>query len=134
MDEALAALRGQTDGGAYLGKNVVAAALYGREDGSRGKAREAVQLLAQLATPDTLHFGEVFVTRPDGSFDNRVATPHVWEGMLFYLSAMALSQPERFNPEEKALPLAGGCGCRTAPAGVGAIAALLFFRRRRRAR
>ena len=73
-----------------------------------------------------LHFGEVFVTIPGAfggppTFSERVATPHVWEGTLFYLSAMALSMPERFDPEITALPLpalampaaftpSGGCG------------------------
>ena len=132
MDEVLKSLRGETFGGAYLGKNVVAAALYGSESGSRAKAREAVQRLSQLATKDTLHFGEVFITQPDGSFDNRVATPHVWEGMLFYLSAMALSQPSRFNPEESAMPLPSGCS--TATAGLGALASLFFLWRHGRRR
>jgi hypothetical protein len=126
MTAVLKDVRGETDGSAYDMKTVVAAALLGKDGGSRDMAREAVQRLANIATPDTLHFGEVFLTLPstDGgppTFSERVATPHVWEGTLFYLSAMALSMPGRFDPEIAALPLPpapttatvtppGGCG------------------------
>src|SRR6185312_3744576 len=113
-------------------KNVLAAALLGKPGGSQAKAREAVQLLAGVATPDTAAFGEVYVSSagPGGSvqWSNRVDTPHVWEGVLFYLSAMALSDPKAFDLEDQELPLpasepepppasmpakgaGGGCGC-----------------------
>ena len=109
MDEVLMALQGEREGGSYVAKNIVAAALYGQDGGSRDKAREALALLADVATQDTLQFGEVFVTVPafGGGFaySNRVAPPHVWEGIMFYLSAMALTDPSRFNPDERALPL-----------------------------
>jgi hypothetical protein len=132
MDRVLAALRGEGVGAGYLPKVVVAAALYGRDDGARGKAREAVLRLADMATHDTLQFGEVFEvkTAPDGtkSFVQRVAAPHVWEGALFYLSSMALTSPERFNPEEAALPLVqSGCGCTGANAGAPWFAGLLLL-------
>lgn len=108
MERVLAALHGETDGGAYLAKNIVAAALYGKAGGSRDKAREALTLLADVATADTAHFGEVFVTEPTFgggmAFSNRVATPHVWEGIMFYLSAMAFTAPGRFDPEDRGLP------------------------------
>jgi hypothetical protein len=125
MTSSLRDIRGETEGSAYVMKTVVAAALLGKDGGSRDMAREAVPLLANLATPDTHHFGEVFVTQHHQAgpptFSQRVATPHVWEGTLFYLSAMALSMPDRFDPEITALPLpstqvaaavtpAGGCG------------------------
>jgi hypothetical protein len=110
MTGVLRDLRGETEGAAYDMKTVVAAALLGKDGGSRDMAREAVARLANIATPDTLHFGEVFVTvpSPDGGapiFSERVATPHVWEGTLFYLSAMALSRPDRFDPEIAAFQL-----------------------------
>jgi hypothetical protein len=165
MREVLRDVRGETQGAAYDMKTVVAAALLGKAGGSRDMAMEAVQRLANIATPDTLHFGEVFVTVPgvDGgppTFSERVATPHVWEGTLFYLSAMALSMPDRFDPEIAAFPLPvtavptgvtppGGCGACSAVgedaretswpswglAGAG-IAGLAAFRavRRKRAR
>jgi hypothetical protein len=146
-------IRGQTEGGAYVMKNVVAAALLGQANGSRATAAEAVSLLANIATPDTMQFGEVFVTtHPNGSttpvFSARVAPPHVWEGMLFYLSAMALSTPERFDPQITNLPLppppapaqaSGGCGCRASGGGASGAALLglalaACLARRRRAR
>ena len=103
LDTVMKDIRGETEGGAYVMKNVISAALLGKDGGSRDVARDAVARLAAMATPDTLHFGEVFVTtHPDASttvFSQRVATPHVWEGILFYLSAMALSNPSAFDPQ-----------------------------------
>lgn len=118
-------IRGETEGGAYVMKTVVAAALLGKDGGSRDAAREAVARLAGIATPDTLHFGEVFVTtHPTAGatvFSQRVAPPHVWEGTLFYLAAMALSSPQSFDPERALLPLPplrvavmDGCMCQQA--------------------
>jgi hypothetical protein len=141
-------------GGAYVMKSVVSAALLGQPGGSRDVARDAVLRLSTIATADTMHFGEVFVTTRASpgaapSFSARVATPHVWEGMLFYLSAMALSSPGAFDPERTELPLPpagvstlsmrGGCAIATEH-GEGALlaaAAFLLFvclaRRRRSA-
>jgi hypothetical protein len=120
LDTVMKDIRGETDGGAYVMKNVISAALLGKDGGSRDVARDAVTRLAAMATPDTLHFGEVFVTtHPDPQttvFSQRVATPHVWEGILFYLSAMALSNPAAFDAQIEALPLpplqVSGCSCR----------------------
>jgi len=134
MDRVLSALNGEGPGAGYLPKVVVAAALYGREGGARSKARQAVLRLADMATPGTLHFGEIFEVK-DGKFTQRVATPHVWEGALFYLAAMALTAPEKFNAEERALPLpSSGCGCRSsggAPWAALFVAALLSRKRKR---
>jgi glucoamylase len=153
-------LRGETAGAAYDAKTVVAAALLGRDGGSRDMAREAVSRLAAMATPDTMQFGEVFVTtqpaQPDGgsapAFSQRVATPHVWEGTLFYLAAMALSSAP-FDAEIGEMPLPpprppeltpGGCaegtegvgGARRWPAllACGAFLGLVVALRRKAAR
>jgi hypothetical protein len=155
MAAVLEALGGQTEGGSYLAKNVLAAALLGKDCGSRDKARAAVTLLANVATQGTLHFGEVFVNEPGPGgtvgYSNRVDTPHVWEGALFYLSAMALTDPQRFDLEDQELPLppapstarevvaTGGCrASRADDAGGLALLALpaaaLAMRARRRAR
>jgi hypothetical protein len=151
MAAVLKDIRGETEGGAYVMKNVVSAALLGQNGGSRDAAREAVQRLADIATPDTLQFGEVFITtHPPGAtspvFSARVAPPHVWEGTLFYLSAMALSSPQSFDRQNAALPLPappatydvrGGCETETAASHGGslalllAVAALASVRRRR---
>jgi hypothetical protein len=144
-------VRGETQGAAYDMKTVVAAALLGKAGGSRDMAMEAVQRLANIATPDTLHFGEVFITTfPDNPntpvFSQRVATPHVWEGTLFYLSAMALSVPQSFDPEMSELPLPpqplsaiGGCNVprsdpsnATSYATLALLAALASSRARRK--
>jgi hypothetical protein len=135
MNTIMKDIRGETEGGAYVMKNVVSAALLGKDGGARDLAREAVTRLADIATPDTMHFGEVFVTvhpTPGGPpvFSARVAPPHVWEGALFYLSAMALTAPARFDPQIAAMPLpapassssssSSGCGCRTCGGAEGA--------------
>jgi len=143
MDGILAILRGQVQpGGTYTAKNVLAAALYGQPGGARDKAAQAVALLAQIATQGTDSFGEVYmpmsVAGGGVAWSNRTATPHVWEGALFYLSAMALTNPSLFNGEETALPLPApaGCGCRSgASPGAAAppmIVMLVALRRRRR--
>jgi hypothetical protein len=129
LDAVMKDIRGETDGGAYVMKNVVSAALLGKDGGSRTTAKDAVTRLSNIATPDTMHFGEVFVTTfPNGAtspvFSARVAAPHVWEGMLFYLSAMALSSPDLFDQQLAKLPLppasapftASGSGCHAASA------------------
>src|SRR5262249_15642254 len=110
LDGILAILRGEKEGGTYVAKNVVAAALYGKPDGARARARQALALLADIATPDTDAFGEVYLSA-GGQWTNVTATPHIWEGALFYLAAMALTDPTLFNRDEK-LPLPGeGGGC-----------------------
>ncbi len=158
MTHVLAILHGQGEGGRYLAKNVLAAALLGKAGGSRDKAKEAVQLLAGVATPDTAHFGEVYVSSlgPNGTvtWSNRVDTPHVWEGVLFYLSAMALTDPRAFDLEDQELPLpssdpeptmttprsSAGCGCGLAEGpdaalvSVPALALAAWAARRRRRR
>jgi hypothetical protein len=145
MDGILAILQGAPAGGTYTAKNVLAAALYGQAGGSRDKARQAVLLLADIATSGTDAFGEVYQPATGGGWSNRTATPHVWEGVLFYLSAMALSDASRFNADETALPLPpaeSGCGCRAGgrsrrgaggPLAVIGVASAAAVRRRRRA-
>ncbi len=162
MDEIIAKLSGKDgEGASYTAKNIVSAALYGKPGGSHDKAKQALDLLANVATPDTLQFGEaqVITSKPGQplTWSNRVAPPHVWQGILFYLSAMALSQPDLFDKDQTTWPLptdgmagqntkveaaGGGCGCHMAggdaPLG-GATLALLGFvalgwRRRQRVR
>jgi hypothetical protein len=99
-----------------------------------------VDLLAGIATSDTDAFGEVYLADGKGGWSNRTATPHVWEGALFYLAAMALTDPTMFNQDEE-LPLpsdgsAGGGGCSVAAGasplgGLCVVLAAAMGRRRR---
>lgn len=102
-------LEGRDGWGIYLGKPLIAAATLGN-DAQRKRAREAVIVMAEkLATPNSLHFGEVFTVEKQGQelvFGNRTALPHVWEGALFYLAAMAVSDPQPLLAEARELPLA----------------------------
>lgn len=136
MKVVLDILEGRRGWGIYPGKPMVAAALYGDAAG-KASAEKAVKLLASAATPGTDHFGETFATtlNSDGSvsYENMTAPPHVWEGALFYLAAMALTRPERFDLDRSAFPLPGdqpaeaGCGCAAGPrdAAGGGLALLL---------
>ncbi len=124
MDAILARLQGEEEGASYTPKSIQSAALYGKDGGSRDKAKQALDLLAAVATSDTHHFGETYVAVHDGStltWSNRVAPPHVWAGVLFYMAAMSLSEPASFTLDETELPLPkasstnptarGGCDC-----------------------
>ena len=57
-----------------------------------------------LAVPGTRHVGEVFVSLDDDGdgvadrAEQRVAVPHLWAATLTYLSAMAVSRPDLFEP------------------------------------
>jgi len=137
-------------GGAYIPKMLVAIALADRRPATRAALRDLIEALARdTTTPDTAIFGEVFVAvddtgdgRPD-RFDARVSNPHVWAGVLTYLAAMALDEPERFEaplgPEPPAAARGGGgCAASPGPAGPAGLALLALWsvlaaaRRRRR--
>ncbi len=115
LGRVLVSLRGDemSEGGAYLTKNTLSAAVFlarGGDPSLRPLLEEAVIRLARdVITQDTQVMGEVFVTlrNPDGSVrarENRVSIPHIWEATLFYLTAMAMSHPERFELERTNLP------------------------------
>ena len=66
-------------------------------------------MLEQLAVQatNTAHFGETMqVVELNGQkkAHQQVSTPHLWEGTLYYLTAMALEAPERFFAYENLLP------------------------------
>ena len=85
------------DGGAYYLKNLLSTALVlGADPDWRAKIQAALVKSAKQATAGTHHFGEVTLPKVGlaGRFaDQRVATPHLWEGGLFYLTALALEDP-----------------------------------------
>lgn len=136
------------DGGAYFLKNLLSTALaLGQDKVWRPKIQEALGKVARLSTKGSHHFGEVMVPVTDAAgthADQRVATPHLWEGALFYLTAMALEEPaalQKDRPQAAAAPAAvkgsQSGGCQSAPGGTwfgwaGAVSLLwLIFRRRR---
>ncbi len=117
MEQILAQLRGDTgtEGGAYLTKTMLSAAVFVSRGGDptlRPLVEEAlVRLSRDVISEDTQVMGEVFVTMrgPDGGVvgrENRVSIPHLWEATLFYLATMALSEPARFDFDRRALPAA----------------------------
>ena len=101
------ALTLEADGGAYFMKNTVSLALaWGRDPEQRERLSNILEQLAVQAT-NTAHFGETMqVIEEAGGRKARqqVSTPHLWEGTLYYLTAMAMEAPERFFAYETILP------------------------------
>ncbi|MBW2523467.1 MAG: hypothetical protein JRI23_04805 [Deltaproteobacteria bacterium] len=143
----------ETEGGSYVMKTTLSLALaWERSPEHQATLESLLEKLAAQATPDTHQFGEVMVTVEDGGerrADQRVSTPHLWEGTLFYLTAMAAEDPAGFLRYDAVLPPSRvgqapsdeGCGCRLAstpdpPTGSGWILASAlgtwWWRRRRR--
>jgi MYXO-CTERM domain-containing protein len=108
-------------------KNTISIALAGGEFFS-DIAPSLPETLANEATPDTDHFGEVMVVvEQDGVRvpQQRVSTPHLWEGTLFFLTALAAESPEGVTAYDRELPASrvlrarpravttagGGCDC-----------------------
>lgn len=122
----------ETRGGQYFMKNTVSFGLTLAQDSDYADRIGA--LVDQLQTHPsrgTNHFGEamVVVRDDDGAprASQRVATPHLWEGILFYLTAMAMERPDALTEYDRVLPESrvlgsriderdgGGGGCATAP-------------------
>ncbi len=103
LDAVTPAIELRGEGGAYFLKNLAATALArGHDPAWRPRIEALLEQVASHATP-TGHFGEVTLVR-DGRADQRVSTPHLWEGILFYLTAMALEAPERILRYDTELP------------------------------
>lgn len=139
-------LRLDHGGGAYIPKILVAVAKTDRREATRQRVLALLERLTETATPDTALFGEVFVAVDDDDdgtpdrFSARVSKPHVWAGVLTYLSAMALTRPERFDapleaePNPEPTPVAeGGSGCQGGPLSLLTLLPLALRWRRRRA-
>ena len=101
-------IRLETAGGQYFMKNTVSFGLtHGRDPSRREGLSDLVELIAEGHATETAHFGEAMATvseagRPVAS--QRVANPHLWEGVLFYLSAMALEDPDALMAYDAVLP------------------------------
>lgn len=155
----------ETEGGSYFMKNTVSfnVSTLGLSDEALDELVPTfdgiLETLATHATPGSDHFGEVMVVIDEGGTpraDQRVANPHLWEGALFYLTAMALEDPAALTKYDDVLPASqvppppragggdDGCGCHvagasapSAPVGAGVLGLLVMavlahrrFRRR----
>lgn len=173
LEHTLRVLRGDDgiEGGAYLTKTTLSAAAFLAGGGDPSVAPLLDEIMVRLSRDvmdqDTFAMGEVFVHIRDAQgrstrLENRVSTPHLWEATLFYLSAMAMSDPARFDVSLRALPdaripasasamdaglprdasyapsapMGDGCGCRTRASsrrgGLWLALAALALRARRR--
>ncbi len=99
----------QTRGGQYFMKNTVSFGLtLARDDDYEDEIGSLVRQLHTHPTLGTDHFGEAMVVVEDAEgaprASQRVATPHLWEGILFYLTAMALEEPAAFTAYDRVLP------------------------------
>jgi MYXO-CTERM domain-containing protein len=111
MDAQMVKVRGETEGGAYTTKVAISAALAGESQEIRDEALEMARILAtEVASEQTQQLGEVFLNIDndgDGVADERVnavSTPHLWAATLVYLTAMAVHEPEAFDPYQEILP------------------------------
>jgi hypothetical protein len=111
-------IRLETQGGSYFMKSTVSLGLARGRDVRLGPTIAMFRdLLAERHATTTGHFGEAMIVVPGTNgpiASQRVATPHLWEGILFYLTAMALDAPQRFDQQEVVLPPSqvpppGGC-------------------------
>jgi hypothetical protein len=135
-------VRGEGEGGAYVTKDAVSAALALPPGPERDLTLELAERMArEIADPDTRFLGEVFLNQPgaDGGAPKRVnavATPHLWAGILLYLVAMAYERPDLFDRYERVLPAVDiplpapkqqGCGCGATPDAPGGALFLLAW-------
>lgn len=115
LEQVLAILRGDpgTEGGAYLTKTTLAAAVFlagGGDPSLRPLLNEAmVRLARDVIDPETQSMGEVFITIRDAQGrvlrrENRVSIPHLWEGALFALTVVAMQEGSGFNLDLTGLP------------------------------
>lgn len=107
----------ETRGGQYFMKNTVSFGLTLAQDAAYSDRIAALNDQLQThPTPGTHHFGEamVVVQDDDGArrASQRVANPHLWEGILFYLTAMAAEVPEAFTEYDRVLPESRALGSR----------------------
>ncbi len=113
LPQHVAVAQGEGEGASYLTKLAISAALVFGPDSEEGKQALAIAeaMASEVADPHTLHLGEVFLnldTDGDGQTDTRqgaVAPPHLWAMTLVYLTAMAVHEPEAFDPHLDVLPL-----------------------------
>ncbi len=99
----------RTPGFAYLGEEIFTLALADREKGEyRELLEDALVFLAnEVPFPGTDCYGEVTMwVEMDGRklAQQRTSIPHLWNGVTVYLAAMALYEPEAFDPMKPDAP------------------------------
>jgi hypothetical protein len=117
-------VRLETPGGSYFMKSTVALGLARGGDMLLGpRITELRDFIGTMhPTAATHHFGESMLVEHDADgvhASQRVATPHLWEGILFYLTAMAIEDPTAFDRHDTILPAS-----RVPPAGTACPATL----------
>ncbi len=93
-------------GGLYFMKTTVSMAVAALNLFS-SQVQSLPDKLSLQATPYTSHFGEVMVVVGDGEdryAQQRVSTPHLWEGALYFLTVLAVEDPAALQKYEDVLP------------------------------
>jgi hypothetical protein len=98
-------VEGKRRGFSYLAEQLFSLALApDRTPEHEALIRKGLEFLAyKVATPGTGHFGEIMLKRGE-LYQNRTAIPHLWNGILFYLTLVALHQPEIFHRQRPPYP------------------------------
>ena len=94
-------ISGQTAGGSYLGLITIALARAWKDVPERQDDLEQALdfLVTELPTAGTRHYGECFVTLPDG-FEVRTGIPHPMTAALTYLTAAEMYGVKCAEPDE----------------------------------
>jgi len=98
-------VEGKRPGFSYLAEQLFALALAPiRTHEHEALIRRGLEFLAyKVATPGTHHFGEIVLKKGE-FYQNRTAIPHLWNGILFYLTLLALHRPEAFHRQRPPYP------------------------------
>jgi len=103
----LPALELESVGGLYFMKNTVSLAVAGRP--TWGAEIDVLPALLAAQATSTNHFGEVMVVDTDADgmavARQRVSTPHLWEGGLYYLTVAAVEDPMSLRRYDDVLPV-----------------------------
>lgn len=98
-------VEGKRPGFSYLAEQLFALALAPiRTHEHEALIRRGLEFLAyKVAIPGTHHFGEIVLKKGE-FYQNRTAIPHLWNGILFYLTLLALHRPEAFHRQRPPYP------------------------------
>jgi GH15 family glucan-1,4-alpha-glucosidase len=114
-------VRREGPGSSYDAKATLTLARLWTSAADRARLKGPLDVLLKDVPSPLGNYGEVYVDAPGGAWENRVAPPHLWEGALNYLAAVAFYG--------KRAP--SGCGCSEGGGWSAALGLLLVFLRRR---